>query len=101
MYEEAKAACASQIDRFYLSYCGASGNGNSAGGTHGSPYAVGVGAAFPVAEQDHDSDQVGFILWQMKDLLYMHGYIHCNKEESVSIKHLNVFESFSGLFISK
>ena len=54
LYEEAKAASASQIDRFYLSYCG--GNGTSSTGVVSERNG---NATFAVGEPDQDSDQVG------------------------------------------
>ena len=53
LYEEAKAASASQIDRFYLSYCG----GNGANSTEHANERN-VNTTFVVGDQEQDSDQV-------------------------------------------
>ena len=53
LYEEAKAASASQIDRFYLSYCG----GNGANSTEHANERN-VNTTFAVGDQEQDSDQV-------------------------------------------
>ena len=50
LYEEAKVASASQIDRFYLSYCGGNVTGNPAM----------VSDRNVIAYPDHDSDQVRY-----------------------------------------
>ena len=57
MYEEAKAASASQIDRFYLSYCGGNGTGATVG-VNERNIANYSGPSFTVGEPDNDSDQV-------------------------------------------
>ena len=57
MYEEAKAASASQIDRFYLSYCGGNGTGGTVG-VNERNIANYSGPSFTVGEPDNDSDQV-------------------------------------------
>jgi len=60
LYEEAKAASASQIDRFYLSYCGGNAPGSTglASERNANTYA---GATSVAGDPDQDSDQVNFI----------------------------------------
>ena len=72
MYEEAKAASASQIDRFYLSYCGGNGAGGAAGVVEKNIVNY-TGPSFTVGEMDHDSDQVQ--LWPNYYLLQLITYL--------------------------
>ena len=64
LYEEAKAASASQIDRFYLSYCG----GNGANTTEHANERN-VNTTFAVGDQEQDSDQVIGDINSIKTLL--------------------------------
>ena len=69
MYEEAKAASASQIDRFYLSYCGGNGTGAATVGVNESNIANYSGPSFTVGEPDNDSDQVLMLINYLLQIL--------------------------------
>ena len=66
LYEEAKAASASQIDRFYLSYCG----GNGANSTEHTNERN-VNTTFAVGDQEQDSDQVICDINSIKALFWL------------------------------
>ena len=57
LYEEAKAASASQIDRFYLSYCGGNTQNSTGLATERSNNNYAVVTSVP-GDPDQDSDQV-------------------------------------------
>ena len=59
LYEEAKAASASQIDRFYLSYCGGNTQNSTGLATERSNNNYPVVNSVP-GDPDQDSDQVTF-----------------------------------------
>ena len=60
LYEEAKVASASQIDRFYLSYCGGGGNVMSNSATMNER--MGNLSVQASSELELDSDRVSFIV---------------------------------------